>query len=112
MFTIERPNADVRAILSKQKYFEVGILGWFGDTMFMSAGTPDFKQKLRRGQLEITKLMKKIDSVDENDIGPVPDSKNRGYAMGVRCPYTKLAVCGKRLLSWDVELSSVLDMIS
>jgi hypothetical protein len=35
-FTIERPTKDILQILMQQNYVEVGILGAFGDTMFLS----------------------------------------------------------------------------
>ena len=102
LFTIERPPEDVRDILKREKYVEVGILGWFGDIMYMSSKTPDFMKRLRLGQLAISTLTKKVNSADNSDIGPVESKK--GFATGVRCPYTQLSQCGSDLLPWDTVL--------
>jgi hypothetical protein len=109
-FTIERPVDRLRERLGTLGYVEVGILGTFGDTMYLSKATPNFEQILAQGQVAITKVMKRLKVVTEEDIGPVklkghPEIANMEdfvYVSGVRCPHFQLEDCGNLLKSWDV----------
>ena len=41
-FTIERPSKKVLEILEDENFIEVGVLGHFGDTMYLNKKAPDF----------------------------------------------------------------------
>ncbi|ACO68203.1 predicted protein [Micromonas commoda] len=109
IFTIERPDESLRDGLRDRSYVEVGILGTFGDTMYLSNATPNFREVLKRGQESITMISKQISKISDADIGPVRrtgnlkkgDLVNHQYAFGVRCPYFELDSCGHELLPWD-----------
>ena len=53
IMTIERPKEDVRKMLKAQKYVEVGIIGDYGDSMYLHSETPNFHDVLRVGQMEV-----------------------------------------------------------
>jgi hypothetical protein len=63
IFTIERPKEDVRSILRAQSYVEVGVLGDCGDTMFLHTETPNFKEVLRIGHLDLTMQQRQVNRV-------------------------------------------------
>jgi len=110
VFTIERPAEQLRTRLAFLGYVEVGILGNFGDTMYLSKATPSFEKVLSRGQVAITKITKQLKHVTEQDIGPVIkikkgdpeiDTDDFAYAKGVRCPHFHLKECAHLLKAWD-----------
>ena len=106
-FTIERPSKKVLEILELQNFVEVGILGNFGDTMYLNKRTPKFIEVLKKGQIQITKIEKKIVEVTEEDIFPVRNVR-KSRAQGVRCPYHKLDHCHKTLLHYTATYETVL----
>ena len=105
LFTIERPNDDVRLILRQQNYAEVGILGDFGDTMFLSRDADDFLSLLKLGQEAIMRITAN-DALDT--LGPVKvvsSYNRREVAIGVRCQYFRLDECGGSHPAWDEQFS-------
>ena len=113
IFTIERPKDDVRSVLRAQNYVEVGVLGDYGDTMFLHTDTPNFKEVLRIGQLEVTMQQRQINrdttEKDSSDADLRPIRVNN-IAMGVRCPYTLLDKCGRALPAWDTPYQEIISM--
>jgi hypothetical protein len=113
IFTIERPKDDVRSVLRAQNYVEVGVLGDYGDTMFLHTDTPNFKEVLRIGQLEVTMQQRQInrDTMEKDssdaDLRPI---RVNNIAMGVRCPYTLLDKCGRALPAWDTPYQEIISM--
>jgi len=110
ILTIERPKDDVRSILRAQNYVEVGVLGDYGDTMFLNAATPNFKEVLRVGQFEITMQQRQENdnkiskAMSDVDLRPV---RVNNAAMGVRCPYYLLEKCGRVLPAWDTPYEEI-----
>ena len=58
MMTIERPKNDILVQLSELGYVEVGILGSFGDTMYLNRRTPRFHERLKVAQVQLTSITK------------------------------------------------------
>jgi len=92
---------------------EVGVLGTFGDTMFLHTETPNFKEVLRIGQLEVTMQQRQIirdvfnKDLSDADLRPI---RVNNIAMGVRCPYTLLDKCGRALPAWDTPYEEIISM--
>jgi len=108
--SIERPNKNVLAILKKQNFVEIGVLGNFGEVLYLNNKIENFMEKLKLGQIEVTKIEKKLESVAENDILPLKNRK--GMAQGVRCPYYKLKLCHKDLLHYTATYEEVLSRLN
>ena len=72
----------------------------------MNKKTPNFTEVLRQGQIQVTKISKKLDSITEEDIVPVKNRKGR--ASGVRCPYYKITLCEKDLAQYTVPYEKIL----
>jgi hypothetical protein len=109
--TIERPTKKILAILQEQQFVEVGILGFggldsIGESVYLNKKTPNFMEILRQGQIQVTKIARKLDSVTEKDIVPVKNTN--GWASGVRCPYYKVALCQKDLVPYSVKYKEIL----
>lgn len=93
---------------------EVGVLGDCGDTMFLHTETPNFKEVLRIGQLEVTMQQRQVNRYALNkdlfdaDLRPI---RVNNVAMGVRCPYTLLDKCGRALpAAWDALYEEIISM--
>ena len=99
IFTIERPNHRVRKILLEHDYIEVGILGTFGDVMYMLRTMPRFEASLKSAQtlmIEIcsTRLSKHVKNF-KNESGSLESvlsafpvfsrSDKKWIAAGPRC---------------------------
>ena len=99
--------------MSAKKYVEDGVLGDYGDTMFLHTDTPNFKEVLRIGQLEVTMQQRQINrgalNKDLSDVDLRPIRVNN-VAMGVRCPYTLLDKCGRALPAWDTPYEEIITM--
>ncbi len=119
VFTIERPKSDILVQLQQHGYVEVGILGEFGDVMYMSKSTPQFLERLKIGQLSIDKIVRGDKSLTDtgnfhpNQVkqGHADDQVKQGYANGVRCPYNRLTTCGNELLPWDAKYEKVVQAL-
>lgn len=93
---------------------EVGVLGDCGDTMFLHTETPNFKEVLRIGHLDVTMQQRQInrDALNKDlfdaDLRPI---RVNNVAMGVRCPYTLLDKCGRALpAAWDAPYEEIISM--
>ena len=75
--------------------------------MYLNKRTPKFIEVLKKGQIQITKIEKKIVEVTEEDIFPVRNVR-KSRAQGVRCPYHKLDHCHKTLLHYTATYETVL----
>jgi len=104
--TVERPTEKILAILKEQQFVEVGILGSFGESVYLNKKTPNFMEVLRRGQIQVTKISKQLDSITDEDIGPV--KARNGWASGVRCQYYKVTLCEKDLAHYSVMYRKIL----
>lgn len=105
--TVERPTEKILAILKEQQFVEVGILSYIGESVYLNKKTPNFMKILRQGQIQITKIERKLDTVTEKDIVPV---KNKmGWASGVRCPYYKAALCQRDLVHYSVKYKKIME---
>lgn len=104
--TVERPKSDALDILKNQGYVEVGILGEFGDTMFINSAVPNFWDLLKTGQ----KALAKQEGCDAVDLKPKQNHHRgrEGSAVGVRCPYWKHNKCGRNLLPWNETIENIL----
>ena len=109
-FTIERPSKKVLEILEYENFVEVGVLGHFGDTMYLNKKVPDFQEVLKKGQIEITKIEKKINEVRKEDISPVRNMRT-SRAQGARCPYYMGDACQKPLLHYDANYEIVMERL-
>ncbi|CAL58417.1 Methyltransferase FkbM [Ostreococcus tauri] len=98
MFTIERPTEDILQILMRKGYVEVGILGSFGDTMFLSRGTPHFDSVLKRAQ---SKIMEVIYPELQGNTSALTPRRVHTEKGAIRCPYTELDTCGSTLMHWQ-----------
>ena len=107
-FTIERPSKKVLEILEDENFVEIGVLGHFGDTMYLNKKVPAFQEVLKKGQIEITKIEKKINEVSKEDIYPVRNMRT-SRAQGVRCPYYMGDSCQKPLLHYDANYEIVME---
>ena len=106
IMTIERPKEDVRAMLKAQKYVEVGIMGDYGDSMYLHSETPNFHDVLRVGQMEVMRQHGSPTSefsIDD-DFKPI---RHNNLAIGVRCPYHMLDACGGDLVAWDASYEEI-----
>ena len=97
VLTIERPTIDVLQILTQEGYVEVGILGSFGDTMFLSRATPNFCTVLERAQRKIMELVHPEHRGNSTALAPRRVNTEQGT---IRCPHTELNSCGSTLLHW------------
>jgi hypothetical protein len=112
--TIERPRTDVLEVLKNEGYVEVGILGNFGDTMYLNRRTPNFKAVLRTGQRAITKITLKKHIITDSDIRPVRQTNrktNKSQAIGVRCPFFSSRCAQFDLLPWSASYEDVSSII-
>jgi len=113
VFTIERPNQRVRAILFEQNYVEVGILGTFGDIMYMLRNMPDFEASMKRAQnlmidLCSKRLSKHVQKFSrekrlEKSLSSFPvfsRKENKWIAAGPRCMNNPL-ICSLELPAWN-----------
>ena len=102
IMTIERPKEDVRKMLKVQKYVEVGIMGDYGDSMYLHSETPNFHDVLRVGQMEVMRQHGSPPSAlsIDDDFTPI---RHNNLAIGVRCPYHMLDLCGGDLVAWDAS---------
>jgi hypothetical protein len=99
--TIERPRQDVLKSLSQYGFVEVGILGDFGDTMYLSRRTPQFLSRLKAAQIKVTQLTKeryKDHLMKEELRMEIGSFRVNDVTVGVRCPYTKINDC--ELQNW------------
>lgn len=106
IMTIERPKEDVRAMLKAQKYVEVGIMGDYGDSMYLHSETPNFHDVLRVGQMEVMRQHGNPTSTFSIDDDFKPIRRNN-LAIGVRCPYHMLDACGGDLVAWDASYEEI-----
>ena len=97
VLTIERPTIDILQILTQEGYVEVGILGGFGDTMFLSRRTPNFYTVLERAQRKIMELVYPEHRGNSTALAPRRINTRPGT---IRCPHTELNSCGSTLLHW------------
>ena len=78
--------------------------------MFLNAATPNFKEVLRVGQLEVTMQQrqerdgKNSNAMSDGDLRPV---RVNNVALGVRCPYNLLDKCGQVLPAWDTPYEEI-----
>ena len=115
IFTIERPNQRVREILFEHDYAEVGVLGNFGDIMYMLRTMPGFETSMKSAQTLMMELcskrlshyVKKFNFEGGLEVGlnsfPVFYRKEKKWiAAGPRCMNNPV-ICRSELPAWDEE---------
>lgn len=115
VFTIERPNQRVRKILLEHDYVEVGVLGTFGDIMYILRTMPGFEDSMKSAQI----LMIEICSIRlskharkfqlgkglEGSLSAFPvfsRSEKKWIAAGPRCMNNPM-ICTLELPAWNED---------
>lgn len=116
VFTIERPNQRVRKILFEHDYAEVGVLGNFGDIMYMLRTMPGFDTSMKSAQTLMMELCSKrfshyvknyisMEGGLEGKLSSFPvflRKEKKWIAAGPRCLKSPV-ICALELPAWDEE---------